>query len=66
MAKKEVSKLTFVGFDDWSRALFKTGDDQLLVDVDGTLYTTTHDWGEPLHPTTMRTPPLKVKITKGV
>ena len=54
-----MGKLTFVGYDDWSRALFKEECMRTLVDVDGELHTMTPNWGEPLSSTGIRTPEIK-------
>lgn len=57
--------LTFVGYDDWSRALYKIQrpdleSEHILVDVDGVLHTRTPDWGEPAFPTKYDTPAEEV------
>ena len=54
-----MTNLTYIGLDDWSRRLFKTENDAILVDVEGELYTTTPDWGEPCSPTGIKTPELE-------
>lgn len=51
-----MTNLTYIGLDDWSRRLFKTKNDAVLVDVEGELYTVTPDWGEPCSPTGIKTP----------
>ena len=58
--------LEYIGEDDWSRALFKytnleTEKSTTLVDVDGTLYTRTEDWGEPVTATRFSTPEIKTR-----
>ena len=51
--------ITEIGCDDWGRRLFKTWAGQLLVDVDGALFTITPDWGEPCSPIGVSTPVKK-------
>lgn len=55
--------ITEIGCDDWGRRLFKTWAGQLLVDVDGVLFTITPDWGEPCSPVGVSTP-VKKEIDK--
>ena len=50
--------VTFIGYDDWKRKLFKTEDGTILVDVDGVLHTINDPdgWAEPCCPTEIKTP----------
>ena len=59
---KDASKLvTFVGYDDWSRALFRTNKSGVnVVDIDGELYAINYweAWAEPDYPLGYATPEI--------
>jgi len=51
--------ITEIGCDDWGRRIFRVGEETILVDVDGALFTITPDWGEPCSPIGVSTPVKK-------
>lgn len=61
MTLKDATELvTFVGHDDWSRALFETKSGILVVDVDGELHSICdpEGWAEPWYPLGYATPEI--------
>ena len=59
---KDASDLvTFVGYDDWNRKLFKTKSGILVVDVDDELYSICdpEGWAEPWYPLGYATPEME-------
>lgn len=64
IGKDATDLVTFVGYDDWDRALFETKGGITVVDVDGELCSINYyeDWAEPNYPLGYSTPAVKRKL----